>query len=73
MSFFVSDLAVHVDLLVAGLATSTPSNWKVEPLPEAILARFPTGGVKSTLMGPSIDPIAEESIVEYALRLRRPG
>ena len=63
MSFFTSDLADRVDLLV-GLVTLTASNWTVDLLPEAVLARFPTGGVKSMLIGPSIDPMAEESIVE---------
>ena len=63
-SFLASDLAVRVDLLVVGLVTSTPLKWNVAPVDAVVLARFPTGGVKSTLIGPSIVPIAEESTVE---------
>ena len=63
-SFLMSDLAVCMDLLVTGLVTSTLSKWNVVPVDAVILACFPTGGVKSTLIGPSIVPIAEESTVE---------
>ena len=63
-SFFVSDLAVRVDLLVAGLVTSTLSKWNMELVDGVVLAHFLTSGVKSMLIGPSIDPIVEESMVE---------
>ena len=63
-SFLASDLAVCVDLLVVGLVTSTPLKWNVEPVDGVVLACFPTGGVKLTLIGPSIDLIAEELMVE---------
>ena len=53
-----------MDLLVVGLVTSTLSKWGMEPVDAVVLACFPTGGVKSTLIGPSIDPIAEELTVE---------